>query len=45
MEAFVRSIRAGDAPSPSFDDGVAALVLANAAVESAQFGRPVSVDI
>nr|WP_296780630.1 inositol 2-dehydrogenase [Rhodococcus sp. (in: high G+C Gram-positive bacteria)] len=45
LDAFAHSIRTGDAPSPSFDDGVAALVLANAAEESAKTGKTVSVEI
>ncbi|MBD1540472.1 hypothetical protein HC749_20215 [Arthrobacter sp. S13_S34] len=43
MEAFAQSIRTGSPTSPNFADGVSALVLANAAAESAVTGKTVSV--
>ena len=43
LEAFAHSIRTGAPCSPSFDDGVTALVLANAAAESAATGKTVTV--
>ena len=43
IDAFVQAVEAGSDPSPSFDDGRFALVLANAAVESAVLGRTVTV--
>ncbi|MCW2131557.1 inositol 2-dehydrogenase [Arthrobacter sp. VKM Ac-2550] len=44
LQAFARAIRSGTAPSPGFADGLAALVLADAAVESAQIGKTVKVE-
>jgi myo-inositol 2-dehydrogenase/D-chiro-inositol 1-dehydrogenase len=43
LDNFVQSIRTGVPCSPGFDDGVQALVLANAAEESARSGRVVKV--
>jgi myo-inositol 2-dehydrogenase / D-chiro-inositol 1-dehydrogenase len=43
LDHFLASIEAGAPPSPSFADGRAALVLANAAVESLETGRTVRV--
>jgi len=43
LDAFVHSIRTGAPCSPSFDDGVAALVLANAAAESGTTGKTVAI--
>ncbi|MFE4835254.1 inositol 2-dehydrogenase [Arthrobacter sp. NPDC056691] len=43
LDAFVQSIRTGAPTSPNFADGVSALVLANAAAESAATGKTVSV--
>jgi myo-inositol 2-dehydrogenase/D-chiro-inositol 1-dehydrogenase len=43
FDAFVRAIREKRPPSPGFADGRAALVLAEAAVESAVTGRTVSI--
>ncbi len=43
INAFVDAIESGVAPSPSFEDGRHALVLADAAVESAASGRAVRV--
>ena len=43
LDAFAHSIRTGDPCSPSFEDGVAALVLANAAAESATTGKTVAI--
>ena len=43
INAFVDAIESGVAPSPSFEDGRRALVLADAAVKSAATGRSVRV--
>lgn len=43
LENFVRFIREGIPCSPGFDDGLQALVLANAAEESARSGRVVKI--
>ena len=43
IDAFVDAIESGVSPSPSFDDGRRALVLADAAAESAATGRTVRV--
>ena len=43
LDAFAHAIRTGEPCSPGFDDGVAALVLANAAAESATTGKTVAV--
>ncbi len=43
LDAFATAIRTGVAPSPGFDDGLAALVLAEAATESAASGKSVDV--
>ncbi|MFJ8951380.1 inositol 2-dehydrogenase [Streptomyces sp. NPDC102340] len=43
LDAFAHSIRTGEPCTPGFDDGVTALVLANAAEESARTGRTVTV--
>ena len=43
LQAFAAAIRTGTQPSPGFSDGVAALVLAEAALESASTGRTVQV--
>ncbi|MFF1832429.1 inositol 2-dehydrogenase [Paenarthrobacter sp. NPDC058040] len=43
LDAFAKAIRTGTACSPGFDDGVQALVLANAAEESARSGRAVKI--
>lgn len=40
---FVTKIRTGDSTSPTFEDGRAALVVANAATQSAQTGVTVSI--
>ena len=45
LDAFAHSIRTGDPCSPSFEDGVAALVLANAAAESATTGKTVAITL
>jgi myo-inositol 2-dehydrogenase / D-chiro-inositol 1-dehydrogenase len=44
FDHFIESIEAGTVPSPGFDDGRAALVLADAAVESLRSGSAVTVD-
>ncbi|WP_026534292.1 inositol 2-dehydrogenase [Arthrobacter sp. H14] len=41
---FVESVQAGRQCSPGFDDGAAALVLADAAVESAATGKTISIE-
>ncbi len=43
IDAFVRAVQAGTAPSPGFEDGRRALMLADAAVTSAATGRAVRV--
>jgi myo-inositol 2-dehydrogenase/D-chiro-inositol 1-dehydrogenase len=43
IDAFVRCVRNGEAPMPSFADGVAALRLADAAAESLATGRVVAI--
>lgn len=43
LAAFAEGIRSGSGFSPSFDDGVIALELANACLESAQTGRTISL--
>jgi myo-inositol 2-dehydrogenase/D-chiro-inositol 1-dehydrogenase len=45
LAAFVSLARGEQSSSPTFEDGWAALVLADAATESANSGRPVSVDL
>lgn len=44
LQAFTAAIRAEAAPKPDFADGLAALVLADAAVESASTGKSVKID-
>lgn len=44
LDAFAEAIRTGGPCSPSFADGVAALVLADAALESAKTGKSVKID-
>lgn len=43
LDSFAQAVRNGTACSPGFDDGVQALVLANAAEESARSGRTVKI--
>ena len=43
IDAFVDAVEGGRAPSPSFEDGRRALMLADAAVESAKSGRTVQI--
>jgi myo-inositol 2-dehydrogenase / D-chiro-inositol 1-dehydrogenase len=45
LREFVRLVRGEPATSPTFEDGRAALVLADAAAESARSGRTVAVDL
>ncbi len=45
LAAFVAKIDGQDSKSPTFEDGRAALILANAALESAQTGKSVSVTV
>lgn len=44
LQAFAESIRTGTSPQPGFSDGLAALVLADAALESATTGKTIKVD-
>ncbi len=44
IAAFIASLQEGTAPSPSGQDGLMALVLAEAAVRSAKEGRAISVE-
>ncbi|MCW2530070.1 MAG: idhA, partial [Pseudonocardiales bacterium] len=43
--AFIDAVRGEPSHSPSFEDGRAALILADAATESARTGMTVSVDL
>ncbi len=43
LDAFVKAVENGESPSPGFDDGRRALLLADAATESAATGRTVAV--
>jgi myo-inositol 2-dehydrogenase / D-chiro-inositol 1-dehydrogenase len=43
LDAFVQAVQTGAACKPDFDDGMDALVLANAALESARSGKTVNV--
>ncbi len=43
LDAFVKAVKAGNKPTPSGADGVAALVLADAATESAKTGKTIAV--
>jgi predicted dehydrogenase len=43
LEAFGRLLRAGEAPPTSLDDGVRAVQIAEACMQSAASGRPVDV--
>jgi myo-inositol 2-dehydrogenase/D-chiro-inositol 1-dehydrogenase len=45
LAAFVRTVRGEDAGCPGFEDGRAALLLADAAEESAREGRTIPVDL
>ena len=45
LEEFLKAVRGETSTSPGFEDGRAALLLANAALESAQTGRSVTVDV
>ena len=44
IDFFVRCVETGAAPSPSFDDGLQALRLADAAEASLRSGRTVRLD-
>jgi myo-inositol 2-dehydrogenase/D-chiro-inositol 1-dehydrogenase len=44
LDAFIEAVEADTAPRPDGDDGLAALVLADAATQSAQTGRPVRLN-
>jgi myo-inositol 2-dehydrogenase/D-chiro-inositol 1-dehydrogenase len=43
LESFLDAIESGTPPSPSGEDGLRALILADAATESAHTGKPVRV--
>ena len=43
IDAFVDAVEGGNAPSPNFEDGRRALMLADAAVESAKSGRTIQI--
>ncbi|HUZ63361.1 MAG TPA: inositol 2-dehydrogenase [Acetobacteraceae bacterium] len=43
LDAFIRMVTAGTPPNPSGADGLKALLLADAATESARTGKPVAV--
>jgi myo-inositol 2-dehydrogenase / D-chiro-inositol 1-dehydrogenase len=43
LDAFITAIESGRAPSPDGEDGLKALVLADAATESASSGKPVKI--
>ena len=43
VQAFVETLAKGEAPTPSFEDGRRALILANAALESLNSGKTVAV--
>jgi myo-inositol 2-dehydrogenase/D-chiro-inositol 1-dehydrogenase len=45
LHAFIEAVAGGRAPSPGGDDGRAALLLADAALESLREGRPVAVKL
>lgn len=45
LAAFIQGIHRGKVMNPTFEDGRAALILADAATESARTGKPVSVDL
>ena len=43
LDAFVQALRSGTAPEPSLDDGLKALVIAEAATQSLREGAPVAI--
>lgn len=43
LDAFITAVESGKAPSPSGEDGLKAQVLADAATESCQSGKPVRI--
>jgi myo-inositol 2-dehydrogenase/D-chiro-inositol 1-dehydrogenase len=45
LELFVEGIQTGKNNNPTFDDGRAALILADAATESAKTGKAIKVDL
>jgi myo-inositol 2-dehydrogenase/D-chiro-inositol 1-dehydrogenase len=45
LAEFMKKVRGEASNSPDFEDGRAALVLANAALESSQTGKTVSVSV
>jgi myo-inositol 2-dehydrogenase/D-chiro-inositol 1-dehydrogenase len=44
LDAFVRAVQSGTAPSPSLDDGLKAQLIAEAATQSLQTGAPVRIE-
>ena len=44
VRAFVDAVEKGEPPSPAFEDGRRALILANTALQSHETGRVVKVD-
>ena len=44
LDAFVRALNDGTAPSPSLDDGLRAQLIAEAATQSLKTGAPVSIE-
>ncbi|MEY3909118.1 MAG: hypothetical protein RLZZ90_1025 [Actinomycetota bacterium] len=45
LELFIQSISSGETLNPTFDDGRAALILADAATESARTGKTIAVNL
>ena len=43
LDAFIRAVETGTAPSPSGEDGLKAIMIADAVLESATTGKPVRV--
>jgi myo-inositol 2-dehydrogenase/D-chiro-inositol 1-dehydrogenase len=43
LDAFVQALEAGTPPEPSLDDGLKALIIAEAATQSLREGRPVAI--
>ena len=44
IDAFVKSVEKGTAPSPSLEDGLRAQLIADKATESMKAGRPIKID-
>jgi myo-inositol 2-dehydrogenase/D-chiro-inositol 1-dehydrogenase len=45
LALFIQSISSGETLNPTFDDGRAALILADAATESARTGKTIAVNL